>query len=49
MYINDVPVCSKFETALCADDTYLSLSHSSLSTLQSMVIMNYLKYMVGCP
>jgi len=41
--INDLPLCSKFKTILCADDTYLSLSHSSLSTLQSMVNNDLLK------
>jgi len=37
MHINDLPLCSKFKTIIHADDTYLSLSYSSLSTLQSMV------------
>jgi len=36
MYINDLPLYSKFKTILYADDTYLSLSHSSQSTLKSM-------------
>jgi len=43
IYINDLPLCSKFKTILYADDTYLSLSHSSLSTLQSMVNNELLK------
>jgi len=43
MYINDLPLCSKFKTVLFADDTYLSLSHSILSTLQSMVNNELLK------
>jgi len=29
MYINDLPLCLKFKTILYADDTYLSLSHST--------------------
>jgi len=32
MYINDLPLCSKFKTILYADDTYLSLPHSNLFT-----------------
>ena len=43
MYINDLPLCSKFKTILYADNTYLSLSHSSVSTLQSMVNNELLK------
>jgi len=43
MYINDLHLCSKFKTILYADDTYLSLSHSSLSTLQSRVNNELLK------
>jgi len=43
MYINDLPICSKFKTILYADDTYLSLSHSSLSILQSVVNNELLK------
>ena len=42
MYINDLPLCSEFKTILYADDTYLSLSHSSLS-LQSMLNNELLK------
>jgi len=43
MYINDLPLCSRFRTVLYAADTYLSLSQSSLSTLQSMVNNELLK------
>jgi len=43
MYINDLRLCSKFKTILYADDTYLSLSHCSLLTLQSMVNDELLK------
>ena len=43
MYINDLPICSKFKTILYADDTYLSLSQSSLSILQSVVNNELLK------
>ena len=43
MSINDLPLCSKFKTILYADDTYLSLSLSSLSNLQSMVNNELLK------
>jgi len=32
LYINDLPLCSKFKTVLYADDIYLSLPHSSLYT-----------------
>jgi len=37
MYINGLPLCSKFKTVLYADNANLSLSHSSLYSLQSMV------------
>ena len=43
LYINDLPLCSKFKTVLYADDTYLSLSHYSLSTSQSVVNHEFLK------
>jgi len=43
MYINDLPLCSKFKTNLYADDTYLSFSHFSLSTVQSKVNNELLK------
>jgi len=43
MHITDLALCSKFKTVLDAGDSYLSLSHSSLSSLQSMVNHELLK------
>ena len=37
MYINDLPKSSAFYIVLCADDTYLCLSHKNLDNLQHMV------------
>ena len=37
MYINDLPKCTCFNTTVFADDTYLSLSSSSLIRLKTQV------------
>ena len=37
MYINDLPLASKFQTTLFADDTYLCLKEKDLKTLQIVV------------
>ena len=37
MYINDLPLASKFQTTLFADDTYLCQEGKNLKTLQIVV------------
>ena len=37
MYINDLPLASKFQTTLIADDTYLCQEGKDLKTLQIVV------------
>ena len=37
LYINDLPLASKFKSRLFAQDTYLHMSHQNLETLQLRV------------
>ena len=43
MYINDLTLCSKFKIVVYGDDTNLSLSHTWIFTLQSMLNHELLK------
>jgi len=50
IYINGLPICSKFKTFLFADDTTLLYSHENLQTLEKIVneelwkVNNYFRY-----
>jgi len=37
LYFNDIPLATKFDTTLFADDTYLSLTDKDLTLLEKRV------------
>ena len=43
IYINDLPICSKFLSLLFADDTTLLLSHSDINILMQMANLEFQK------